>query len=47
MRLLLNTKFVLIKDICRGCIEAGEAEESGNSESMALTTLESDLEAST
>ena len=42
-----NTKFALIKDICRGRIEAREAKESGNSESIALTTLESDLEAST
>ena len=42
-----NTKFVLIKDICKGCIKAREAEESGNSESTASTTLESDLEAST
>ena len=47
VRLSPNTKFASIKDIRRGRIEAGEAEESGNSESTASNTLESDSEAST
>ena len=47
MKLLLNSKFVSIKDICRGCTEASEDKESENSESTASSTLESDSEAST
>ena len=47
MKLLPNSKFTLIKDICRGHTEASKDKESENSKSTASSTLESDSEAST